>query len=77
MERDVVGGSLGITLGAILSGPTGFTDPQAPAAPLAINPNFAANTTPFNSNRIAQPWTLRFERAGEVPLLVTGPDVSR
>ena len=72
---DVVGGSLGITLGAIYP-PTGFIDPQAPAAPLAINPNFAAVTTPFNSNRIAQPWTLRFERAGEVPLLVTGPDVA-
>jgi len=71
----VVGGSLGTTLGATYP-PTGFTDPQTPAAPLAVNPNFAANVTPFNSNRIAQPWTLRFERAGETPLLVTGPDVT-
>ena len=72
---DVVGGSLGTTLGATYP-PTGFTDPQAPAAPLAVNPRFAANITPFNINRIAQPWTLRFERAGETPLLVTGPDVT-
>jgi hypothetical protein len=72
---DVVGGSLGTTLGATYP-PTGFTDPQALAAPLAVNRNFAANTTPFNSTRIAQPWTLRFERAGEAPLLVTGPDLT-
>jgi len=71
----VVGGSLGTTLGATYP-PTGFTDPQVPAAPLAVNPNFAANTTPFNINRIAQPWTLRFERAGETPLTVTGPDLT-
>lgn len=71
----VVGGSLGTTLGATYP-PTGFTDPQVPAAPLAVNPNFASNSTPFNINRIAQPWTLRFERAGETPLLVTGPDLT-
>jgi hypothetical protein len=71
----VVGGSLGTTLGATYP-PTGFTDQQVAAVPLAVNPNFAANTTPWNINRIAQPWTLRFERAGETPLLVTGPDIS-
>jgi hypothetical protein len=71
----VVGGSLGTTLGATYP-PTGFVDPQVPASPLAVNPNFAANSTPFNINRIAEPWTLRFERPGEAPLVVTGPDVS-
>jgi len=71
----VVGGSFGTTLGASYP-PTGFTEPQRPAAPLAVDPLFAANITPFNLNRIAVPWTLRFERVGEIPLLVTGPDVS-
>jgi hypothetical protein len=72
---NVVGGSSGTTLGATYP-PTGFIDPQTPAVPLAVNPNFAANTTLFNSTRIDQPWTLRFERAGEAPLLVTGPAIS-
>lgn len=75
----VVGGSLGTTLGASYpsSGPPyTFTDPQIPCVPLAVDPLFAANITPFNLNRIAQPWTLRFERTGETTLLVTGPDIS-
>jgi hypothetical protein len=75
----VVGGSVGTTLGASYpySGPPYiFTDQQIPCVPLAVDPLFAANITPFNLNRIAQPWTLRFERLNETPLLVTGPDVS-
>lgn len=70
-----MGGSLGTTLGATYP-PTGFTVPQRAAAPLAVDPNMAANLTPFNINRIAQPWTLRFERDGETPLLVTGPNIT-
>jgi hypothetical protein len=78
---NVVGGSLGTYLGASYpsSGPPyTFTDPLAPAAPLAVNPNFAANSTPFTPDRIAEPWTLRFYRSTATPttLLVTGPDVS-
>lgn len=79
---NVMGGSLGTYLGASYpsSGPPyTFTDPLAPAAPLAVNPNFAANSTPFNINRIAEPWTLRFYQPTATPttLLVTGPDVKR
>ena len=69
---NVVGGSLGTTLGASYP-PTGFTDPQGPCNPLAVNQNFCANATPFVINRTAQPWTLRFERPNEVPVLVAGP----
>ena len=78
---DVVGGSLGTYLQASYpsSGtPYSFTTPWAAAAPLAVDPNFAASITPFNINRIAQPWDLLFYRATATPttLLVTGPDVS-
>ncbi len=75
---NVVGGSLGTYLGASYpsGGPYTFTDPLAPAAPLTVNPNSAINDTPFNINRIAQPWDLRFTRSGETPLIVAGPDVS-
>jgi CHRD domain/PEP-CTERM motif len=72
---NVLGGSLGTTIGAIYP-PTNFTDPQAPCSPLTVNANFCAGATPFNANRIAQPWTLQFERTGETTVLVTGPDLA-
>jgi len=71
---NIVGGSLGTTVGATYPG--GFTDPQQACAPLAVNANFCANATPFNPNQIAQNWTVRFERAGETPLLVTAPSLA-
>jgi hypothetical protein len=71
----IVGGSLGTTLGASYP-TTGFTDPQAPCSPLAVNQNFCANATPFVINRTVQPWTLRFERPNEAPVLVGGPSLA-
>ncbi|MGA8055329.1 MAG: hypothetical protein WCA12_15980, partial [Burkholderiales bacterium] len=55
---DVVGGAAETTVGAVYP-PDGFTDPQAPCGPVAVNPNFCAGSTPFDANRIAQPWSLR------------------
>ena len=69
---NIVGGSLGTTLARSYL-PTGFTDPQGLCAPLAVNANFCANATPYVINRTAQPWTLRFERPNEAPVLVAGP----
>lgn len=71
----VFGGSLGTTLGASYP-PTGFTDPQGPCGPFAVNPNFCGNSTAFVINRIAQPWSLRFERPNETPVLVAGPSLA-
>lgn len=56
---NIVGGSLGTTLGATY-GPTGFTVSQNPCDPISANLNFCARTTAFNANRL-QPWSLRFE----------------
>lgn len=72
---NVLGGSFGTTLGASYP-PSGFVDPQSPCQPLAVNANFCAATTPFNVNRIAQPWTLRFERANEAPVTIAGPSLA-
>ena len=69
---NIVGGSGGTTLGASYP-PTGFTDPQGLCGPLAVNARFCANSTPYVINRTAQPWTLRFERPNEAPVLVAGP----
>lgn len=69
---NVVGGSDGTTLGAVYP-PTGFTVSQFPCDPLAVNPNFCARTTSFDSNRL-QPWTLRFENGPDV-LTATGPSL--
>lgn len=69
---NIVGGSLGTTIGASYP-PTGFTDPQAQCNPLAVNQNFCSNSTPYVINRTLQPWTLRFERPNEAPVLVGGP----
>jgi hypothetical protein len=51
---NIQGGSQGSTLGAVYP-PTGFTDPPANCAPLAVNPAMCANATPFNAGRTAQP----------------------
>lgn len=72
---NIVGGSLTTSIGATYP-PTGFTDPTAPCGPLAVNPNFCANSTPFNVNRLASPWNLTFTRPNEAPLTVTGPSLA-
>ena len=77
---DVVGGSAGTSLGATYGGPPlnppAFTDAQSSCNPLAVNQNFCSNSTAFNTNRVAQPWTLRFQRTGETPVLVGGPSLA-
>ena len=69
---NVTGGSLGTTIGGTYP-PTGFTVTQSPCDPLAVNPNFCTRTTNYNANRLAQPWTIRFEKTGFDPLEVTAP----
>lgn len=71
----VIGGSLGTTLGASYPA-TGFTDPQGPCGPLAVNQNFCANATSFDLSRTAQPWNLRFERPNETAVTVAGPSLA-
>ena len=71
----IFGGSLGTTLGARYA-PTGFTDPQFPCNPLAVNPNFCSNSTAYVVNRAQEPWTLRFERPNEAPVVVGGPSLT-
>jgi len=68
---NIQGGALGSTLSAIYP-PTAFNTPSGPCSPLAVNANFCANTTGFNSSRIASPWTLRFQNGAD-SLDVTGP----
>jgi PEP-CTERM motif len=72
---DIVGGSAGTTLGAVYPA-TGFTDAQANCQPLATRPNFCTNGTPFSANQIAQPWSLRFQRAGAADVIVSGPSLA-
>jgi hypothetical protein len=72
---NIVGGSTGTTLGADYP-VTGFTDPQAACQPLAVSPSFCANVTAFTVDRIAQPWNLRFQRAGEADVVVAGPSLA-
>ena len=69
---NVVGGSLGTTLGAVYP-PTGFLVSQVPCDPLATNANFCSRTTAFNPNRL-QPWELIFQK-GSAELRVSGPDL--
>jgi hypothetical protein len=69
---NIVGGSDGTTVGATYP-PTGFVSPQTSCQPLLAAPNFCSNSTGFNAGRIAAPWTLRFERLGESPVVVAGP----
>lgn len=68
---NVVGGSLGTTLGAIYP-PSGFTVSQNECDPLAVNPNFCSRSSAFNLNRLAQPWTLIFQKEG-AELRVSAP----
>ena len=70
---NVVGGSLGTTLGATY-GPTGFVVPQFACSPLQISPSFCARTTAFDGSRL-DPWTLRFARPGAETLEVAGPSL--
>jgi hypothetical protein len=72
---EIVGGSAGTTLRAIYP-PTGFNATQASCQPLAVNANFCATGTAFSANRIAQPWNLRFQRAGETDVVVAGPSLA-
>jgi len=72
---DVGGGSTGTSLGASYP-PTGFTQAQVLCVPLLVSPNFCSRQTVFNAGRIAEPWQLRFERAGESPLTVAGPSLA-
>jgi hypothetical protein len=58
---NVLGGSSGTFLSATYP-PTGFTDPAAPCSPLAVNANFCSNSTAFNANRLAFPWSLTFTK---------------
>ena len=70
---NIVGGSFGTTLGASYP-PSGFVDAQGACTPLAVDANFCANVAAFNSTRLA-PWSLRFERPSETPLVVPGPSL--
>ncbi len=72
---DVVGGSVGTSLGASYP-PTNFTVGQFGCTPLSVDPNFCSRTANFNANQIAQPWNLRFERSGEIPVVVAGPSLA-
>jgi hypothetical protein len=70
----IQGGSQGSTLGAVYP-PSGFTDPPANCAPLAVNPGMCANATAFNAGRTAQPWTFQFTNGPDV-LNVSGPSLT-
>jgi hypothetical protein len=70
---NVIGGSLGTTLGAVYP-PTGFTVAQGACDPLAVSPTFCSRSTAFNSNRLQQPWTLIFQN-GPDELRVSGPSL--
>lgn len=70
---NIVGGSLGVSLGATYP-PSGLTVSQFACSPLSVNPQFCARTTPFNAGRL-EPWTLRFTRASD-QLEVSGPSLT-
>lgn len=72
---DIAGGSLGTWLTATYA-PDGYADRISPCGPLAVSPNFCANSTRFDAGRLAVPWTLRFERAGEAALEVAAPSLA-
>jgi hypothetical protein len=69
---NVVGGSLGTTLGAIYHPPSGFTVSQNACDPLAVNPNFCSRSSGFSLDRLAEPWTLIFQKDG-AELRVSAP----
>ncbi|MDN3918880.1 PEPxxWA-CTERM sorting domain-containing protein [Roseateles violae] len=68
---NIVGGSSDVSISATAA--TGFVSAAAPCSPLAVSPNFCANATGYNANRL-QPWTLHFSRDGETTN-VTGPSM--
>jgi hypothetical protein len=70
---DLQGGSAGASLSATYP-PSGFLDPAAACAPLAVNANQCVNSTAFNVNRLATPWTFQLTRGAD-QLTVTGPDL--
>lgn len=67
---DVVGGALGVSLGARYGA---FTQLQFGCQPLAVNADFCSRSLGFNAGRL-DPWTLRFER-GANNLEVQGPSL--
>lgn len=71
---DIVGGSLGTSLRGIY-GPTGFTTGLTSCSPLSVNQNFCAQSTVFDANRTASPWTFRFTNGADT-LDVTGPSLA-
>lgn len=68
---DIVGGSAGVSLGAVAS--TGFTVAANACNPLTVNLNFCARATAYNANRL-NPWQFTFSRAG-LSTTVTGPSM--
>ncbi len=68
---DIVGGSANVTISATAT--TGFFDAAAPCAPLAVNANFCANATGFNSARL-NPWQIQFTRGSDTTT-VSGPSM--
>ena len=70
---DIVGGSLGTTLGATYV-PTGFTVSQFGCAPLAVNANFCSRTTAFSPNRLGD-WALQFRNGADL-LTVAAPSLA-
>lgn len=82
---NVVGGSLNTSLSAFYA-PQNLTDTATPCSPLTVNPNFCSNSVNFanqnpasvyfNVPRTAEPWTFTFTRAGETPLVVSGPSLT-
>ena len=71
---DIQGGSLGSTLRGIYP-PTNFTTGTTNCSPLAVNGNFCALGTAFNSGRTASPWTFRFTNGADI-LDATGPSLT-
>ena len=71
---DLQGGSAGASLSGVYP-PTGFTDPAAVCTPLAVSANFCSNSTAFNVNRLAVPWSFQFVRGAE-QVIVSGPDLT-
>lgn len=67
---NIVGGSLGTTVGAVYP-PTGFTVYQSACQPSSVNPYGCIRRTAFTPNRL-EPWTLIFQN-GLDELRVSGP----
>jgi len=70
---DVVGGSLGLTVGGNYL-PSGFATSPIACSPLTVNANFCAGSSPFNASRLG-PWTMTF-REGAQSLTVAAPSLA-